>query len=187
MEEIENRGSNVNNPDDSEEKGACGEPGWEQSGCEYEVTVMYVNPSTLTTAKPPGGNCNSGGPCKSAVPNGVPCTGLLHTMCHSFGALFAARFFSRSKQAEADNMKENCLYSSGVISVYLASDPVAIPCDDCVAGECEDVTGPGDSTAPGADAGEIKQPACIGIGDPGKDACPGTDGGYGITGPYLTD
>lgn len=183
---IENKSTNVNNPDEKENKGACGKPGWQQLGCEYEVTVLYVSPITLTTQQPPAANCNSGGPCERAVSNGLPCTGTLWQMCHSFGALFAARFFSVSKKAEAEQLWDSCGYNYETPAVYTASDPKAIPCEDCVSGDCEDTTGGGDPTAPGADTGQIKKPQCLGGtgDDPGPDNCPGDDEGTGKSGSY---
>ncbi len=110
-------------------------------------------------------------------------------MCHSFGALFAARFFSAMKQGEARSLYDSCGYHAGVPAVYSASDPVAIPCGDCVSGECEDVTSGGDPSAPGADAGQIKIPTCTGGtgDDPGPDECPGDDEGAGKTGDYAEE
>jgi hypothetical protein len=176
-----NAGGGGSGSDDDESKGACGEEAWGQSSCEYEVTVLYVSPATLTTTQTPTGNCKSAGPCKSAINNGVVCTGPLWQMCHSFGALFAARFFSQSKQAEGARLIETCGHNYGMTAVYTASDPVAIPCTNCI-DECEDpaATG-GDPDHPAADVGQIRKPTCI--TDP--DNCRGDEDGWGASGGWL--
>lgn len=160
LNSTEASGLNVNSEDDKESKGACGKPGWQQLGCEYEVRVLYISPMAVTTRQPPDGNCNSAGPCAGNAGNGRPCFGPQWSMCHSFGALFAAKFFADSKQAEAKQLYDNCGYHTGVTAVYQCSDPVAIPCNDCNMGDCEDVSGDGDPNAPGADVGQIRKPGC---------------------------
>lgn len=183
---MEAKGMNVNDGDDKEGNGACGQPSSEQFGCEYEVRVLYVSPDTITTRQPPDGNCKSAGPCEKGANNGRPCVGALWQMCHTFGALFAARFFQAGKKLEAERLWENCGYSTGVKAVYAVGDPVGIECDGC-ADVCEDTDGSGDPSHPAADVGQIRKPQCVGgeNDDPGPNQCPGDDNEQGQSGDYV--
>ncbi len=145
--------------DDDEERNACGDSGPANGGCLYEVTITYVTPKTVTTRKTIGSNCFDAGPCAENS-SGRPCESSLTTMCHSFGALFAASSFQSQKAAEAKALFDNCAYVTGTTAVWNAGGITGIEGSGPAGfSECEDVaTAPGNPDAPGADAGETHQP-----------------------------
>ena len=86
--------------------------------------------------------------------SGRPCFGAQHSMCHKFGALFAATMFHGQKKTEAAMLWANCGYQPGVTDVLQVSAIVPYPGDGAF-GECEAVA---DFEHPLAQAGEITQP-----------------------------
>lgn len=145
------------------EKAACGEPSKSLQGCEYEVKVTYITPTLIAPYR--SDISGFGGPCSGQ--QGRPCTGPHHTMCHVFGALFAATAFAAQKKAEAQSLWDNGGYTLGKSDVLNVGPVAGIP-GEGYAGECEEGGG-GDSGAPGAGAGEVKQPGCD---SPNNCGCP---------------
>ncbi len=149
--------------DDKEEKGACGEPTEGQTGCLYEVRVTYVTPTLVGHNKGPTPPANCAGPCGGSG-TGIVCAGPLVQQCHSFSALFAASSYQSSTAAGIDRCPGGAVKGTvGSTSVYSVGGIKAVPCENCVAGECDDVTSdaPGDPNAPGANAGEATEPGTI--------------------------
>jgi len=141
--------------DDDEESSVCGQP-HPSDTCTYEVKVTYITPQAVTTA----GDCPAGGPCGCGA-SGRPCFGPTSQFCHTFGALWAARSFMDQKQAERDELWDNCRYECGKSDIWQAGFLKAIPGSGGF-GECETVSGnPGDPNAPGADDGEISTPSPV--------------------------
>jgi len=140
--------------DDQESKGACGMPN--ASGfCTYEATTTFINPKSVTSVQTAGTSCPGGGPCKCENP-GRPCTGGTTSMCHTFGARWAATQFIAAKQAEAKLNFDQCLYECGKSKLWSAGGFKAIAGEGGF-GECE-LSGAGDPNAAGAGDGEINKP-----------------------------
>ena len=123
-------------------------------GCIYEVTVIYVWPDLVTSGAILGG-CK-GGPC---VLNkcGGPCTGLISSFCHTFGAAFSAWMFYQQKRLEIEALHAGCGYCSRVTTYpYGVNAPKALPDPNPgpAQGSCESF--PGDPNAP--NQGESHQP-----------------------------
>lgn len=148
--------------DEKEEKGACGEPNTGQTGCLYEVRITYVTPTLVGGNKGPEPPASCAGPCIGQT--GIVCTGPLTQKCHSFSALFAASSYQSSQAASIQRCPGGAVRGTvGVTSIYSVGNIKAVPCGDCVAGECDDVAtdAPGDASAPGADSGEATQPGNV--------------------------
>jgi hypothetical protein len=141
--------------DDDNEESVCGLPHASDT-CTYQVTVTHITPQAVTTA----GECPAGGPCGCGA-SGRPCFGPTSQFCHTFGALWAARQFIAQKQAERDELWDNCRYECGKSDLWQAGFLKAIPGSGGF-GECEDIPGnPGDPNAPGAGDGEISTPSPV--------------------------
>jgi len=140
--------------DDKESKSACGDPGPPGAGCTYEVKVRYITPAAIAPFRDDVGTY--AGPCTGQT--GRPCFGPEYTMCHTFGAYFAASAFRSQKAAEARALFDNGGYQVGVSAIAPAgvSGIVGFPTDG-YAGECED-TGNPDNPLNGA--GETMDPGC---------------------------
>lgn len=142
---------------DKEEKGACGHNQDGQTGCVYEVRVTYVTPTLVGGNKGPEPPATCAGPCTGQT--GIVCAGPLVQQCHSFSALFAASAYQSSTRAGIQHCPGGAVKGTvGVTSVYSVGKITAIPCGDCVFGECDTVP---DSNAPGADSGETYQPKTV--------------------------
>lgn len=144
-------GSGGGSTDADNEASVCGEP-HRSDTCTYQVTTQNITPQAVTTTGP----CPAGGPCGCGA-SGRPCFGPTSSFCHTFGALWAAKQFIAQKQAEKDELFNNCRYECGVPAIWQAGFLKAIP-GSAGYGGCEDggsLSGPGDPNAPGAQDGEI--------------------------------
>lgn len=169
LNDIESGGTDASSDDDQEDRTACGDPAPGNSGCVYEVTILYVTPQTVTTVVSPGGTCPDAGPCSgSGGVGGRPCASSLHTFCHSFGSLFAATAFHSAKAQEAKVLWDNCRYETGKTDVYQALAINGIP-GEGVFSECEEVP---DEDNPANDAGQTLPPK-LADGDPATAPDPG--------------
>jgi hypothetical protein len=145
--------------DDKEEKGACGKPNTGQTSCVYEVRINYVTPTLVGNNKGPDPPQGCAGPCIGASgTEGLVCAGPITQQCHTFSALFAATSYQTTVAASIKRCPSGGVKGIvGVTSVYGIGGIKAIPCDDCVLGECDDVSGVGNPSVPGADSGETTQ------------------------------
>src|SRR5690606_34334857 len=93
----------VNGGDDKEDKESCGSK-IVGGGCAYEVYVTYITPTLVPCATACAGTGCGGGPCGCGtvnLPSGQireyhgshACTGPTSSMCHTFGAAWAASSF----------------------------------------------------------------------------------------------
>lgn len=163
LNDIESGGTNASSSDDQEDKNACGDIGPGNSGCTYEVKIIYIVPALVTTTVSAGGKCRDAGPCKeSGGVSGRPCTDSgQFEFCHTFGSLFAASAFQSAKKAEARRLWEGCLYQTGVVAVFHAGGITGIPGEGPLS-ECQDVAEIPDPEHPAADKGETQKPKCEG-------------------------
>lgn len=143
--------------DSDKEESSCG-GGIGVGGCTYQVTVTTIVPTKVTSTILPEGSCPAGGPC-NCNQAGRPCTGTQSRFCHTFGARFAATQFAAEKNAEANTLFSQCLYTCGTSNTWGAGNLKAIPGEGAGSGDCEN-SGSGDPESPGAGDGEIalKQP-----------------------------
>jgi hypothetical protein len=175
LDGIESGGTNGGSTDDGEDQTACGDPGPGNSGCVYEVNVIYVTPQAVCTRNRSGGTtgCLLAGPCGCGV-QGRPCFGPQHVFCHSFGAAFAATSFASGKAAEASALWESCGYQCGVTAVLQVMGINAIEGTGPEGfNECDpigDPANPPDPDAPGAKDGETQKPKCNPVGGSCDDA-----------------
>jgi len=151
----DNFGGGGGSTDEDTEETVCGEPHLSDT-CTYEVKTFFITPQAVTTVQNPGTNCPGGGPCGCGAP-GRPCFGPTTEFCHTFGALWAAQQFLAQKDAEADELWNNCRYECGKSDIWQAGFLKAIP-GSAGYGGCEDTNNPGDPNAPGAGDGEITTP-----------------------------
>jgi len=148
------------NLEDAESPVVCGEP-TPGDACNYEVTVHYITPLAVTTRLLDGTPASPGcyGPCGCGSALGRPCFGPQHSFCHSFGAAFAATAFASQKKQEAAVLFNECRYPCLQTNVLGVSGIKSIGGNGPF-GECDDP--PGSPDAPGANEGQIQQPALAG-------------------------
>ncbi|RKZ94324.1 MAG: hypothetical protein DRQ40_06105 [Gammaproteobacteria bacterium] len=176
-----------------EESTICGVQGPARGGCTYEVTIFYITPELQQGGDGP--DCG-GGPCGKPIYGSSPCTGSISSMCHSFGALFAATMFLSQKKAEIRALQEGCGYDYMVTKPYADSwsNIKTIP-GSGVYGACENIPSGGipNPDAPGADAGETRKPApnsgypdvSSNLADNAQNAARDTNTGV-VNNPYVT-
>lgn len=158
---------NINWPDDPErEREEPEEPEEpeeeeeEREGCTYELRILYVIPSSVTSGRFLGG-CR-GGPCWCAKPGKVCTHSAMYWKTHIFSSRYAASQFAKGVRALVDAAKhpDACPHECGVEVPYSFpwGDPIrVIPDPNHPDEECE-WSGEGDPDHPMADAGETYSP-----------------------------
>lgn len=153
--------------ENKEEKEACGGP-TVGGGCTYEVIVTYITPtivpcdgvhSSCISSSCGGGPCGCGSVTLSTgkireFHGSHPCSGPSSSMCHTFGASWAASSFRNSKKAEIEALKANCGYYCGTGYPYSVSGVKSIP-GEGIDGACSPTTeygGGGEVTKPKIDS-----------------------------------
>jgi len=130
------------------------------AGCTYEVRVMYINPTSVTSGGVSKDGCK-GGPCWCGAPGKV-CTGPTFWKTHIFSSRYAASMFIQDIRniIEAAQHPNACPHECGIEYPYSLpwGDPIrVVPDPENPDQECE-WSGEGDPDHPMADMGETFSP-----------------------------
>ena len=105
------------NSDDKNNNDVCGKP--IDGGCGYSVNVIW-HTSTLEGQAQARGVARCGGPCEPSY--GCPsCTGPVWTVCHTFGAAFAATMYASSLPRKSVSSDFWTFLETSVVNVQVAT------------------------------------------------------------------